>query len=101
MGHVVQGDDVRGEGPAQRLPKRDGSGRDGSGTVERELSGLLPRVGQVLVRLLWLVVVDCVLAVGIRRVRVPCILVRRVLAGSVLAGRVPLRDVRIRRDAGV
>ena len=67
MGHVLQGNDVRRERPAQRLPQRDGGGRDGSGAVERELPGLLPRVGQVPVRLRGRVLVRCVL---VRRVLV-------------------------------
>jgi hypothetical protein len=98
MGHVLQGNDVRGEGPAQRLPERDGGGRDGSGAVERELPGLLPRVGQVLVRLLWLVVVTCVLA---GRVGVNCVLINRVLVRRVLAGSVLFPRVRVRLDAGL
>ncbi len=83
MGHVLLGNDVRREGPAQRLPQRDRGGRDGNGAVERELPGLLPRVGQVPVRLRRSVLVRCIL---VRGVLVRCILVRYILVR---------RDVRV------
>jgi hypothetical protein len=87
MGYVLLGNDVRCEGPPQRLPERDRGGRDGSGAVERELSGLLPGVGQVPVR------------------RFPGVLVRNFLVRS-LAGRlgvhgVLVRSVLVRRNVRV
>ena len=59
MGHVLPGNDVRRERPAERLPQRNRGGRDGNGALERELPGLLPRVGQVPVRLRGSVLVPC------------------------------------------
>jgi hypothetical protein len=47
VGHVLQGNDVGRQRPAQGLPERDGGGRDRNGTVEGELPGFLPRVGQM------------------------------------------------------
>ena len=65
MGHVLPGNDVRRERPAKRLPQRNRGGRDGNGALERELPGLLPRVGQVPVRLRGSVLVRCVLVRGV------------------------------------
>ncbi|CAH0324118.1 hypothetical protein SRABI128_05037 [Microbacterium sp. Bi128] len=79
MGHVLPGNDVRRERPAERLPQRNRGGRDGNGALERELPGLLPRVGQVPVRL--------------RGALVPCLLVRCILVRSVFA-----RCILVRRD---
>ena len=65
MGHVLPGNDVRRERPAKRLPQRNRGGRDGNGALERELPGLLPRVGQVSVRLRGSVLVRGVLVRGV------------------------------------
>gem|GEM_PF-3136417 len=65
MGHVLPGNDVRRERPAKRLPQRNRGGRDGNGALERGLPGLLPRVGQVPVRLRGSVLVPCVLVRGV------------------------------------
>lgn len=84
MGHVLPGNDVRRERPAERLPQRNRGGRDGNGALERELPGLLPRVGQVPVRLR---------GVLVRGALVPCLLVRCILVRSVFA-----RCILVRRD---
>lgn len=90
MGHVLPGNDVRRERPAERLPQRNRGGRDGNGALERELPGLLPRVGQVPVRLRGSVLVRGVL---VRGALVPCLLVRCILVRSVFA-----RCILVRRD---
>jgi hypothetical protein len=92
MGYVLLGNDVRCEGPPQRLPERDRGGRDGSGAVERELSGLLPGVGQVPVRLLPSVLV--------RKFLVRNFLVRS-LAGRLGVHGVLVRSVLVRRNVRV
>jgi hypothetical protein len=81
MGHVLPGNDVRRERPAERLPQRNRGGRDGNGALECELPGLLPRVGQVPVRLRGSVLVRYILRRG---VLVPCLLVRYILRRGVL-----------------
>lgn len=89
MGHVLPGNDVRRERPAERLPQRNRGGRDGNGALERELPGLLPRVGQVPVRLR---------GVLVRGALVPCLLVRCILVRSVFARCIlARRDVRATR----
>ncbi|MEY9775360.1 hypothetical protein ABH915_000968 [Arthrobacter sp. MW3 TE3886] len=93
MGHVLLSNDVRREGPAQRVPQRDRGGRDGNGAVERELPGLLPRVGQVSVRLRR--------GVLVRRILARCILVRGVLVRYILVSGVPAPCILARSDAGI